>query len=143
MSKSIAQNHTVRLSTNFKKIPNLELGYTYSISEFENPRSKTKFFTDKPFVRLEYYFLDAFSLVSEYEFYHYYDTNKTVDNEYDFLSASFTYQKKDSKWEYKVSATNILNTKALNDNSFDQFRVTNSQYFVQPRYVMLTLKYNL
>ena len=143
LSKSIAQNHTVRLSTNFKKVPNLEVGYTYSISEFENPRSKTKFFTDKPFVRLEYYFLEAFSFVSEYEFYHYYDSDKTVDNEYDFLSASLTYQKKDSKWEYKVSATNILNTKALNDNSFDQFRVTNSQYFVQPRYIMLTLKYNL
>ena len=143
LSKSIAQNHTIKLATNYKKVPNLEIGYTYSISEFENPRSKTKFFTDKPFVRLEYYFLDAFSLVSEYEFYHYYNGDKTVDNEYDFLSASFTYQKKDSKWEYKVSATNILNTKALNDNSFDQFRVTNSQYFVQPRYVMLTLKYNL
>ncbi|WP_297509052.1 carboxypeptidase-like regulatory domain-containing protein [Flavobacterium sp.] len=143
LSRSVNQNHTVRLSTNFKNIPNLELGYTYSISEFENPRSITKFFTDKPFARIEYYFLEGFSFVSEYEFYHYYNSDKSVDNEYDFLSASFGYQKKGSKWEYRISGTNLLNTKALNDNSFDQFRITDSQFFVQPRYVMLTLRYNL
>lgn len=143
LSRSINQNHTVRLSTNFKNVPNLELGYTYSISEFDNPRGITKFFTDKPFARLEYFFLDGFSFVSEYEFYHYYNSDKSVDNEYDFLSASFSYQKKGSKWEYRISGTNLLNTKALNDNSFDQFRITDSQFFVQPRYVMLTLRYNL
>ncbi|MFN7420021.1 MAG: hypothetical protein ACK5RV_03970 [Flavobacterium sp.] len=81
--------------------------------------------------------------MSEYEFYHYYNSDKSVDNEYDFLSASFSYQKKGSKWEYRISGTNLLNTKALNDNSFDQFRITDSQFFVQPRYVMLTLRYNL
>ena len=138
-SKSITQNYTVKASTNFKKVPNLEIGYTYTLNEY----NKTKFFTDKPFARLDYYFLDAFALVTEYEFYHYYSQDKTTENEYDFLSASLVYQKKDSKWEYKVSATNILNTNSLNDNSFDQLRISNSQYFVQPRYVILSLKYNL
>lgn len=138
-SKSITQNYTVKASTNFKKVPNLEIGYTYTLNEY----NKTKFFTDKPFARLDYYFLDAFALVAEYEFYHYYSQDKTTENEYDFLSASLVYQKKDSKWEYKVSATNILNTNSLNDNSFDQLRISNSQYFVQPRYVILSLKYNL
>ena len=97
----------------------------------------------KPFVRLDYFFLKSFSWVTEYEYNHYYNNKKTVDNEYDFLSSSLVYQKKDSKWEYKISATNILNTKSLNDNSFDQLRISNSQYFVQPRYVILSLKYNL
>jgi hypothetical protein len=110
-SKSITQNYTVKASTNFKKVPNLEIGYTYTLNEY----NKTKFFTDKPFARLDYYFLDAFALVTEYEFYHYYSQDKTTENEYDFLSASLVYQKKDSKWEYKVSATNILNTNSLND----------------------------
>ena len=81
--------------------------------------------------------------VSEYEFYHYTNKANTVDNEYDFLTASLIYQKKDSKMEYKLSATNILNTTSLNDDSFTQFATRTSQYTVQPRYVIFSLKYNL
>ncbi len=138
-TESFTQNYTLEASTNFKNAPNLELGYTYSINEYNH----TKYTTDKPFARLDYFFLKSFSWVTEYEFYHYYNNKKTVDNEYDFLSSSLVYQKKDSKWEYKISATNLLNTKSLNDNSFDQLRISNSQYFVQPRYVIFSLKYNL
>ena len=138
-TESFTQNYTLKASTNFKNYPNLELGYTYALNEYNH----TKYTTDKPFARLDYFFLKSFSWVTEYEFYHYYNNHKTVDNQYDFLSSSLIYQKKDSKWEYKISATNILNTKSLNDNSFDQLRISNSKYFVQPRYVILSLKYNL
>ena len=138
-TESFTQNYTLKASTNFKNYPNLELGYTYTLNEYNH----TKYTTDKPFARLDYFFLKSFSWVTEYEYNHYYNNKKTVDNEYDFLSSSLVYQKKDSKWEYKISATNILNTKSLNDNSFDQLRISNSQYFVQPRYVILSLKYNL
>lgn len=138
-TESFTQNYTLKASTNFKNYPNLELGYTYTLNEYNH----TKYTTDKPFARLDYFFLKSFSWVTEYEFYHYYNNHKTVDNQYDFLSSSLIYQKKDSKWEYRISATNILNTKSLNDNSFDQLRISNSQYFVQPRYVILSLKYNL
>lgn len=137
--ESTSQTHTFRASTNYKKWPNLELGYAYTVNDF----NATRFFTDRPFARLDYLFLKHFALVSEYEFYHYYNKDKTVNNEYDFLSASLVFQKKDSKWEYKVSATNLLNTTALNDNSFDQFRISDSQYIVQPRYIIFSLKYNL
>jgi hypothetical protein len=137
---SFTQVHTLTASTNYKNLPNIELGYSYTVNDYNN----SKFYTDKPFVRLDYYFLKSFSFVSEYEFYHYYNKNKTVENEYDFLSASLIYQKtKDSKWEYKIAATNILNTKSLNDDSFSQFSTRTSQYTVQPRYLIFTLKYNL
>lgn len=138
-TESFTQNYTAKIATNFKQIPNIELGYTYIL----NKNSTAKFYTDKPFARLDYFFLNGFAFVAEYEFYHYYTTDKKVNNEYDFLSSSLTYQKKDSKWEYKISATNILNTKSLNDNGFNQFAISNSQYYVQPRYVLFGLKYNL
>ncbi len=138
-TESFTQNYTVKASTNFKNMPNIELGYNYLINKY----SGSTFYTDKPFARLDYYFLKSFSFVSEYEFYHYYNKNKTVQNEYDFLSASMIYQKKDSKWEYKLAATNLLNTKSLNDDSFSQFSTRTSQYSVQPRYVIFSIKYNL
>jgi hypothetical protein len=138
--ESFTQTHTVSASTNYKNAPNLELGYSLTVNNY----NQSKFYTDKPFVKLDYYFLKSFSFVSEYEFYHYYNGDKTVNNEYDFLSASLIYQKtKESKLEYKIAATNLLNTTSLNDDSFSQFSTRTSQYTVQPRYIIFSLKYNL
>ena len=138
-TESFTQSYTVKASTNYKNLPNIEFGYNMLINKY----SGSTFFTDKPFARLDYYFLDSFSFVSEYEFYHYYNTSKSVNNEYDFLSASLIYQKKNSKWEYKVAATNLLNTTYLNDDNFSQFSTRVSQYTVQPRYIIFSMKYNL
>ncbi|MBS7229882.1 carboxypeptidase-like regulatory domain-containing protein [Flavobacterium psychroterrae] len=138
-TESFSQSYTVKASTNYKGLPNIEFGYNALINKY----SGSTYYTDKPFARLDYYFLDSFAFVLEYEFYHYYNGNKTVNNEYDFLSASLIYQKKDSKWEYKIAATNLLNTKYLNDDSFSQFSTRVSQYTVQPRYIMFSMKYNL
>ena len=138
-TESFTQSYTIRASTNYKNFPNLEVGYNALINQY----SGSTYYTDKPFLRLDYYFWNSFSFVSEYEFYHYYNADKTVDNEYDFLSASLIYQKKDSKWEYKVAATNLLDTRYLNDDSFSQFSTRVSQYTVQPRYIIFSMKYNL
>ena len=138
-NESFTQSYTLKASTNYKKMPNLELGYNVVINDYAN----SVYYTDRPFAKLDYYFLDSFSLVAEYEFYHYYNTEKSVDNQYDFLSASLIYQKKNSKFEYKISGTNLLNTKSINDDSFSQFSTRTSQYTVQPRYLILSLKYNL
>lgn len=138
-TESFTQSYTVKASTNYKNLPNIEFGYNMLINKY----SGSTFYTDKPFAKLDYYFLDSFSFVSEYEFYHYYNGNKSVNNEYDFLSASLIYQKKNSKWEYKIAATNLLNTKYLNDDNFSQFSTRVSQYTVQPRYIIFSMKYNL
>ena len=138
-NESFTQNYTFKASTNYKNMPNLELGYNIVTNDYNN----TTFYTEKPFARLDYFFLNSFSFVAEYELYHYYNNAKTVNNEYDFLSASLIYQKKGSKLEYKVSGTNLLNTTSLNDDSFTQFATRTSQYTVQPRYVIFSLKYNL
>ena len=139
-NESFTQNYNLSASTNFKKLPNIELGYGYSVNQYPNDT----FFTDRPNVKLDYFFLKSFSFVSEYEYFHYYNNDKSVENEYDFLSASLIYQKtKASHLEYKVSVTNLLNTKVLKDNSFSQFSTSDSQYTIQPRYLIFTLKYNL
>jgi len=140
-TESFTQSYTVKASTNFKEMPNIEVGYNLSVNDYNG----TKFFTERPFARLDYFFLNGFSFVADYEFYHYTndDNDFPVDNEYDFLTASLIYQKKDSKWEYKVSGTNLLNTTSLNDDSFSQFSTRTSQYVVQPRYLIFSIKYNL
>lgn len=140
-TESVSQNYTLGFSTNYKQLPNLGLSYSYSISD----NFSDTVYTDSPSLTLEYYFLEAFSFTSEYSFFHNYNKSKTIDSEYDFLSANIMYQKKDSKWEWKLSGTNLLDTKSLDTNSFSQLGGTStfSSYRVQPRYLILSLKYNL
>jgi len=140
-TESVSQSYTIGFSTNFKQAPNLGLSYNYSI----NDNFSDTIYTDSPTLNLEYFFLDAFSFISEYNFYHNYNKTKTIDSEYDFLSASLIYQKKNSKWEWKLSGTNLLDTKSLNTNSFNQLGGTStfSSYIVQPRIIMLSLKFNI
>lgn len=140
-TESFTQNYNVKFSTNYKKIPNIEVAYNFTINDF----ASDIYYVDAPSVTLEYYFLDAFSFTSEYTFYHNRNKAKTINNEYDFLTAALMYQKKDSKWEWKLSGTNLLNTGSLNNSSFSQLGGTSSfsSYIVQPRYVILSLKYAL
>lgn len=140
-TENYIQNYNIGFSTNLKNLPNIDLSYNYSISDSQ----VQTFYVDNPSITLEYFFLDAFSFTADYDFYHNRNKAKTIDTEYDFLTASLSYQKKDSKLEYKLSATNLLDTKSLNDNSFNALGgSTNfSSYYVQPRYVILSLKYNL
>ena len=140
-TESFTQNYDIGFSTNLKNLPNIELAYDFTINDFQDQVN----YVDNPSVTLEYFFLDAFSFTSEYSFYHNRNKAKTIDTEYDFLTASLSYQKKDSKLEYKLSATNLLNTNSLNDNTFNALGgSTNfSSYYVQPRYVIFSLKYNL
>ena len=140
-TESFIQSYTVSFSTNYKEFPNLELAYNFAV----NDNFSDTFYTDAPSVKLEYYFFNAFSFTSEYTFYNNRNKSKTVQNEYDFLSANLMYQKKNSKFEWKLSATNLLNTTSLNDSSFNQLGGSSnfSSYIVQPRYVILSLKYNL
>jgi len=140
-TESFNQSYNIGFSTNYKTIPNLGVSYTYSISD----NFSDTIYTDSPSLTLEYYFLEAFSFTSEYNFYHNYNKSKTIDSEYDFLTANLMYQKKGSKWEWKLSGTNLLDTKSLDTNSFSQLGGTSnfSSYRVQPRYVILGLKYSL
>jgi hypothetical protein len=139
VNESFTQNYSLSTSTNYKNMPNLELGYKFIINNYND----NVFYTNQPYAKLDYYFLSSFSFVTQYDYYHYYDGHNTIDNKYDFLSASLIYQKKNSKFEYKISGTNLLNTKSINDDSFTQFATRTSQYTVQPRYVIFSLKYNL
>ncbi len=143
ISESISQSYNTSVATNFRNAPNLEVGYSYSVNDYDNGGSKTINYTDKPFVKFDAAFLNGFIFVADYDYYHFRSKDETVDNEYDFLDTELSYQKPDTKWEYSVSVTNLLNTKSLNQDSFSDLYSTTSQYFVQPRYVMFKIKYNL
>lgn len=137
--ESFTQNYKVSFATVFDELPNIEVGYSMMINDYQDET----FYNSSPFTKLDYYFLKGFSLTADYTFNNYSNASKTVDNKYDFLNAGIAYQKKDSKWEYRMTASNLLNTKSLNSDSFSQFYINTMQYRVQPRYLIFSIKYSL
>lgn len=138
-TESFSQTYRTSLGTQFTKWPNIEIGYTITLNDYQG----TTFTTQQPFAKLDYFFLNGFSFNADYDYYSYTNSTGTVRNSYDFLNSSLAYRKKEAKMEYKVGVTNLLNTRSLNDDSFNQIGFRTSQYFVQPRYLVFSLKYNL
>lgn len=142
-SESLNQNYSGSLSTNFKKAPNLELGYAYSVSNYDRGETSTSYYTKRPYVKLDAVILKELILTADYDFYSYTNKENTIENEYDFLEAQLIYQKKDSKWEFGLKGKNLLDTRSLNQSSDTDYAFSSSTYYVQPRYFLFTVKYNL
>ncbi|WP_271784629.1 carboxypeptidase-like regulatory domain-containing protein [Aquimarina algiphila] len=141
-SVSLTQMYRTEWSTNFKKGPNFDIGYSLTINDYDNNGAETTFYTNQPFVRLDWSFAKSFLIKSSYNYYNYKDTQTTL-NEYSFWDIDMLYQQSDSKWEYKFSVTNALDTKSINRDSFNELYNSTSSYVVQPRYWILSIKYNL
>ena len=142
-SNSLTQNYTGALSTNFKNAPNLELGYRYTVNNYENGDLETTFYTSRPYARFDASFLKNFIFTVDYDYYNYTDKEDTITNTYSFLESNLTYQKKDSRWEYGIKGTNLLNTTTLNRDSTNELYFSTQAYFVQPRYVLFSVIYNI
>ncbi|WP_299312216.1 TonB-dependent receptor [uncultured Aquimarina sp.] len=141
-SISFTQTYRTEWSTNFKEGPNFDLGYRITVNDYDNNGTESTFYTSRPFARLDWAFAKGFLLKSSYSYYNYSDTETTL-NEYSFLDAEVFYQKPDSKWEYKFSVTNLLDTESINRDSFNELFNSTSSYVIQPRYWILSMKYNL
>lgn len=142
-SVSFTQNYQASFVSSFKKAPNFELGYNRIFNDYETGNRTSQYLTDRPFANVEIGFLQHFIFTADYSYYQYRDDANTIKNSYSLLDSKVYYQKKDSKWEYSVSATNVLNNRSMNDDSFTEYITSSSQFMVQPRYFLFGIKYNL
>jgi len=138
-TKYTTQNYKISAQSNFADWPNFEVGFSKSLSQFDENKSET----DKPYANIEIAFLKNFTFVADYKYNSYHNKANGIKNTYDFLNTDLYYQKEGSKWEFKLSAINLLNTKSINEDFFSEYLQSSSSYLVQPRMVMLTVKYNL
>jgi hypothetical protein len=141
-SSNFTQRYRLNIATNFRTKPNIEVGYTYSIRDYKTGNVESKFFTDAPYVRLDAYFLKGFVFNAKYT-YNFYRNEEQTLNEYRFLEADLSYTPQGSKWEFGVSATNLLNDTQINRDSFNQFSFTTNSYIIQPRYIVFQITYDL
>lgn len=127
------------VTANFIGLPTITLGYSLTANNYP---SET-YYTHQPTARLEYYFGNGFSFVSDYKHYDYSNSKKTILNRYGFLNAAIAYHHKDSLWDFRLSATNLLDTKIINNDSFSTFSTSSTGNFIQPRYLLFSTTYKI
>ena len=140
-SKTFTQSYQASVATKFKNAPNFEVGYQLSLSKYASTGSTT----NRPFANLEIPFLKNFIFTADYSYYNYKNDEKTYENKYSFLNANLYYQRKDSKWEFKLSGSNLTDNLSINTDSYNEISDTNtsSLYYIQPRLWMISVKYSL
>lgn len=144
-SKNISKTLSVtgKVKTFFKKVPNLELGYTYSPSIYTTSFSSFKFKNNEFFLNLDYVFLKDFTLKADYSRFNYQNEDASIENISDIANASIFYQKEDSPWGFEIEVTNLFNNQFKLENSFSDFLISNQSTFVLPQIFMFKLSYKL
>ena len=141
-SENITHNYGVNARSNYRDGVNFEVGYSVAFNNSDNGGLTNNSTRQTITLNSDWQINKSWFFDVEYDL-NLFSTSQNVENNYDFLEAALFYNKPDSKWEYKLAATNLLNTEALNNNSFGQIATSTQFYTVQPRYVYLQVRYDL
>jgi len=144
-TENLTQNYTTSAESNFKGPFNFEVGYNYTSTNSDNGTTDRTFFTNRPFANAEVNFLDGFTFGLDWSLYDYDDNDDETDlqNNYSFLEANLYYQKPDSKWEFRIQATNLLDVDVISSNNVSDLVISNTEFFVQPRIALFSARYSL
>jgi len=140
-SNNLTQNYTASVRSNWQDGVNFDVQYSLQLNDFDQGGRENKFTTNTFSIDADWQIGESLQLVAEYDL-NLFDANAGNQN-FDFLEASLFYNAPDSKWEYKLAATNLLNTEAIVNANFGQIITSTTQNFVLPRYVYLQVKYDL
>ena len=136
-------NYEVGLETLFKKFPTIELGMKKDIGRFISDNTTSKFITTVPFLKIDYYFLDAFLFSFEYRKNIYENKDLAQKNTYEIANTSLSYKKENSAWSFKIASQNLFNAQFKQSNRFTDFLVSDTRTFILPRIIMFSIGYNL
>lgn len=137
--ENVNHGYSLALATQFKKYPNIDLGYRINFSD----QASTRFTTQTPSVKLNYYFLNGLNINWDYSLNRFKNETTGVANNFKIMTASLNYIKKDSKFEYRIQANNLLNTRSRLNNTFSVNGFNANETVILPRFVTFILKYNI
>jgi hypothetical protein len=142
-NQQFSQSYDTKFTSTFFKVLEAKLGYSFTANQYVSGRIDNTFTTHSPKLELDLDLLKGVKLLADYTYSAYLNQAMGTRSEFDFLNAFLSYQKEKSPWELKLSVWNIADTRAIRRDSFSESVVSTYSYLVQPRYALLTLKYDL
>lgn len=135
------QSLGISIKTAYKKWADINVEYRKAFNQFKGITS-TNFQSDDIIVDFESNFKKYFVLKLTYQNLKNIN-NLNQSNYFDIANASLRYQKTKSPFEFELSASNLLDTKTKNNYSFSDYLISQSNTFILPRTILISVSYKL
>ena len=143
LNERFTQTYRPELSTNFREAPNVRLRYSFIVTDNNQGSRSTKFVTNAPSIGFDAYIFKKITFQTDYTYTNQ-DDGINPSESFQTWSASLAFKKgEDSKWEYEIKGTNLLDIDSRISNSANNLSVINSETFIQPRFVSFRVRYEL
>ena len=142
-NEQFSQTYDTKLTSTFFKVLEAKIGYAFTANQYVSGRIDNTFTTHSPKLEVDLDLVKGLKLVVDYTYTAYLNQALDTRSDFDFLNAFLIYQGAKSPWELKLSVWNLADTRAIRRDSFSESVVSTFSYLVQPRYALLTLKYDL
>ena len=134
--------YSASAKTKYDKAPNFELGLRQSFNSFNGSATTANRFTQiDPFFNVEYTFWKNFTFNGDYTFTFFENRDQNQTNRFQTANATLFYKQESSPWSFELRATNVFDINLRNQNSINQFVVSDTRTFLQPRIVLLKVGY--
>lgn len=141
-SNNFNQSYTASARSNYQKGVNFDLGYTYNLNDSQNNLNDILATTHSYNAGIDWQATKSWLLRADYDL-NQFSTDTGQENTFDFLNASIRYQKPESRWQYSLIATNLLNVDSQVGNNFGQLFTSTTTTFVLPRYIYFQMRFDL
>lgn len=142
-NETMAHQIDISAESTFFKILTVKGGYEKIFNRYESSSASNKYQNHKPYSKVELNFFKSFTLAFDYEYNNYRSKDGETSSEYDFLNAALYFQKDKSPWQVKIRGMNLLDTRSIRRDSFMESQINTFTYLVQPRYFLVSLKYEI
>ncbi len=142
VSTNFNQTYRVSARTNFQKGLNFDAEYSINVNDANNAGNENNQTTNTYGAGIDWQLGKRWLLRGDYDLSQF-SNNLGNENTFDLLEASIRYEKPDSRWQYSLVATNLLNTRADVNNTFGQIATSTNTAFVLPRYIYFQMRFDL
>lgn len=142
-NEQFSQTYDTKLTTTFFKILEVDLGYAFTANNYSSGAIQNTFATHSPKLEIDLDIYKGLKLNADYTYNTYLNEASGIRSDYEFLNAFLSYQGKSSPWEIRLSVWNILDTRSIRRDSFSENLISTYAYLVQPRYGILSVKFDL
>lgn len=137
--KNFNADYGFELRSGFRGFFNYHIGSKWNYNEVQTT-IKNSFTDNMSFLDLSFIFSDKFNIQVQSERYFFGNLDKD-NNKYYFLDLEARYVVKENKLTLFLSGNNLFNTETFRNYSISDINISQTEYRLMPRYVLLKMEY--
>lgn len=137
--KNFNADYGFELRSGFRGFFNYHIGSKWNFNQVETT-IKNSFTDNMSFLDLSFMFSDTFNIQVQSERYFFGNLDKG-NNKYYFLDLEARYVVKENKLTFFLSGNNLFNTETFRNYSISDINISQTEYRLMPRYVLLKMEY--